>query len=84
MPPKKACPHCDRDVSKSTWYSHHHDFFDQSKGEWQKVTSYSQQQRSCFNFSEEESTGSCDDCSDTAEFPFSEGVVDQHDDVSSL
>ena len=29
------CPHCRRDVAKSTWYLHHSQFFDTNSNKWQ-------------------------------------------------
>lgn len=71
MPPKAKtrkyeaifCPHCDRNVSKSTWYAHHRDFFDKASGVWKKVTI---QRRRNFSFAEEEHDSSSDEvCSET-------------------
>lgn len=31
---KLYCPHCDRSVSKSTWYTHHALYYDSGKKEW--------------------------------------------------
>ena len=58
------CPHCDRNVSKSTWYAHHRDFFDKASGIWKKVII---QQRKNFSFAEEEEDGSSSDeaCNET-------------------
>ena len=36
-PPKKRkiyCNHCEKEVSKSTWYCHYAEFFDSVTGEW--------------------------------------------------
>ena len=33
---KIFCPHCNRDVSKSTWYSHYGKYFDSSSNTWTK------------------------------------------------
>ena len=33
------CPHCEREVSKSTWYVHHKKFYDEGRKTWRKVPS---------------------------------------------
>ena len=33
---KIFCPNCDRDVIKSTWYSHYGQFYNNRKKEWTK------------------------------------------------
>ena len=45
------CPHCDRDVAKSTWYLHHRKFFNKTRGEWEKEVNVPCQ-RPNFNFDE--------------------------------
>ena len=30
------CPHCNKDVSKSTWYLHHNQFFDPVTKSWRR------------------------------------------------
>ncbi len=34
---KLYCPHCDKSVSKSTWYAHYNEFFDQVENNWKTV-----------------------------------------------
>ena len=33
---KLYCPHCEQEVSKSTWYVHHSQFYDERRKTWQK------------------------------------------------
>lgn len=33
---KQYCPHCDKEVSKSTWYRHYSSFYDHSTSSWEK------------------------------------------------
>lgn len=33
------CPHCEREVSKSTWYVHRKKFYDEGRKTWRKVAS---------------------------------------------
>lgn len=33
---KIFCPHCSKDVSKSTWYSHYSLYYDRRSGSWNK------------------------------------------------
>ena len=50
------CHHCNREVSKSTWYSHYEQYFDSVSGEWrtEEVSCTSQQlRRPDFNFDQE-------------------------------
>ena len=90
MPPKAKirkysavfCPRCDRQVSKLTWYSHHRNYFDKSRGHWRKMTT---QPRPSFNFADEESIASSisdEDCSEAGGFSSPEDT-DQRDNVSS-
>lgn len=52
---RRLCPHCNREVSKSTWYVHYQKFYDPASGEWNKDDT-STSQRPDFNF-EEHSSG---------------------------
>ena len=49
--------HCNREVSKSTWYSHYEQYFDSVSGEWRTEVSCTSQQlrRPDFNFDQESS-----------------------------
>ena len=33
------CPHCKKEVSKSTWYVHYNNFYDKKTDSWQSATS---------------------------------------------
>lgn len=33
---KLYCPHCEQEVSKSTWYVHHSQFYDEVRKSWRK------------------------------------------------
>ena len=33
---KLYCPHCEQDVSKSVWYVHHGQFYDEVRKTWRK------------------------------------------------
>ena len=69
MPPKPKTRkyqaifcHCDCNVSKSTWYAHHREFFDKASGIWKKVVI---QKRQNFSFAEEDGSISDKVCNDT-------------------
>ena len=49
---KSYCCHCDKEVSKSTWYLHYNQYFDQVTGEWKRSAP---PQPSSFKFSEDSS-----------------------------
>ena len=36
---KQLCPHCSKEVSKSTWYEHYDKFYNTTTNQWQKSTS---------------------------------------------
>ena len=55
------CHHCNREVSKSTWYKHYEKCFDSVSGKWrtEEISCTSQQlQRPDFNFDRESSDDS--------------------------
>lgn len=54
---KLFCPHCNKSVSKSTWYSHYSEFFDQARNEWH---SCGHQDRQVDDFNFESSDSECD------------------------
>ena len=35
---REFCPHCNKEVSKSTWYLHYNQFFNQATGLWKRDT----------------------------------------------
>lgn len=61
------CPHCDREVSKSTWYLHYSQYFDRVSGEWRKEAGVPRREPN-FNFAEESSSDPEEDT--VSDFPF--------------
>ena len=47
---KLYCPHCDKSLSKSTWYEHYHEFFDQGESRWKVSKQGNLMSGSDFNF----------------------------------
>ena len=55
---KQYCPHCDRNIPKSTWYAHYSKFFGQTNGKW-KTDAGLKSDEPHFDFGANES--SCDE-----------------------
>lgn len=54
---KIYCFHCDKEVSKSTWYTHYGQYYDPRAGTWKKSTSTSESYVSAdFNFDSDSET----------------------------
>lgn len=55
------CPHCEREVSKSTWYVHHRKFYDEGRKTWQKVPSLTATPDQDFDFSSSDENENVDE-----------------------
>lgn len=67
------CPLCEKEVSKSTWYSHYSQFFDSRSKVWSKAAESSSSASSCLN--DFDFGGSDDESSCTIEHNDGESVV---------
>lgn len=47
------CPHCNKEVSKSTWYLHHSQYYNQRRKTWEKANDSIQDISADFNFGPE-------------------------------
>lgn len=73
---KIFCPHCDRDVSKSTWYSHYGQFYNNRKKEWTKFED--QHSKEAFDFGAAPPDGS------SGKLNASQGASDPDDQTSHI
>ena len=77
------CLHCKHEVSKSTWYSHHQQFFDKENGKLKEKTTCTQDSRPSFNFAEEESAIASSDDDGVSGYSCTIEDYEAPDDVSS-
>lgn len=54
---KIHCPHCNKEVSKSSWYNHYNQYYDKSSCTWHTEGEYSKTSSFNFGSSSEESGG---------------------------
>ena len=73
---KIFCPHCDRDVSKSTWYSHYGQFYNNRKKKWTKFED--QHSEEAFDFGAAPPDGS------SGKLNASQGASDPDDQTSHI
>lgn len=73
---KIFCPHCDCDVSKSTWYSHYGQLYNNGKKEWTKFED--QHSEETFDF------GAAPPDDSSGKFNASQGASDPDDQTSHI
>ena len=59
---KLYCQHCEQEVSKSTWYVHHNQFYDEVRKTWRKDPSLTSTPEQDFDFGSSDEIENVDEC----------------------